>query len=423
MEVTVNELSEVSREVEILANAQELQPHFEKAYADYRPKLELKGFRKGKVPLDMVKKLYGDMIEQESLQQIATEFYRQAVIEKELKPIGEPALVDLDYKRGEQATFKIRYDIRPTIVLKEYKKIEIEKIIHTVDDAEIEKEILRLRRANAAFELVRKAEDDEHVVTCTVQDLDASGIPLIGRKTDDVRFYLADETLDQPFREALKQAETGGEYSVKFVQQHGDHSHDVHSRLNVKKIEKVVLPEFNDAFVAAITKGKFKTVADFLKDLQKDVEAYWKSKADRQVINSITAEIIRRHDFQVPESLVRGVLEGLLEEVKNENSNKQLPSGFDAEKFFNENRPYALYQAKWALLREEILKKERLEVSDAELEELAEKEAEKIKIDRERLLQYYKTSDQVKDRLRGDKLIRLLVDSAKIKEVPEARQK
>jgi trigger factor len=422
VEVTINEVSEVARELEILANAQELQPHFEKAYVDYRPKIDLKGFRKGKVPLEMVKKLYGEMIEQEALQEIATEFYRRVVKEKELKPIGEPALIDLNYKRGELAKFRIRYDVRPQIELKGYKNIEVEKIVHTITGREIEREILRLRRANATFEPVRRAENEEHVVTCTVQDVDETNMPIIGRKSENVRFYLADETLDQPFRDALKNAEVGGEYSVKFLQQHGEHSHDVHSKLSVKKVERVVLPELNEAFVAKLTKEKIKSVEDFYQDMRKDVEAYWKSKTDRQVVNSITAEIIRRHEFQVPESLVRSVLEGLLEEVKNENPKKELPHDFNVEKFFGENRAYAIYQSKWALLREEIVKAEQLDVSDAELEALAAREAEKIKIDRERLLQYYKSSEQVKDRMLSDKLMRMLVDSAKIVEVPEPVQ-
>ena len=90
MEVTIKELTEVSREVEITADAIELAPHFEKAYKDYRPKIEIRGFRKGKAPLDLVKKLYGEMIENESLETVAGELYRQVAKEKELNPIGEP---------------------------------------------------------------------------------------------------------------------------------------------------------------------------------------------------------------------------------------------------------------------------------------------------------------------------------------------
>ena len=137
------------------------------------------------------------------------------------------------------------------------------------------------------------------------------------------------------------------------------------------------------------------------------------------MINSITSEIIRLHEFQVPESLTRSVLEGLLEEVKNEYPNKRLPDEFNIEKFNEENRAYAIYQAKWALLREELIKAENITVSDGDLEKLAETESAKIKIPKDRLISYYKSSEQIKDRLVGDKLLKILVDSAKIKEIPE----
>ncbi len=422
MEITVHTLSEVSREVEIQATADDLRPHLDKAYNEYRPKVEIKGFRKGKAPLDMVKKLYGDMIEQDSLQSIASELYRQVVKEKELKPIGEPALVDMDYKRGESFRFKIQYDVRPKVELKEYKGVTVEKVVHKVTEAEIEEEILRLRRMNATTQVVGAVTDAEHIVTVEIQELDEAGVPLIGKRTENVRFYLADEQLEQPFKDALKNAEANGEYRVKFEHQHGDHSHKVHSQLKAKKIEKVILPELDDAFVAKITKDKVKTVEEFRRDLQSDLVAYWNSKMERQVMNSLTAEILRRHEFQVPESLVRSVLEGLLEELKNEYPSKQLPPNFDVEKFNAENKAYAVAQSKWALLREEILRAERIEITDDDLAKLAEAEAAKIKIDKDRLINYYKSSEQIRERLVGDKLIRMLVDSAIIKEVEEQKK-
>jgi len=108
-----------------------------------------------------------------------------------------------------------------------------------------------------------------------------------------------------------------------------------------------------------------------------------------------------------------------LEEVKNEYPNKCLPDEFNIEKFNEENREYAVYQAKWALLREELIKAENITISDGDLEKLAEIESAKIKIPKDRLISYYKSSAQIKDRLTGDKLLKILIDSAKIKEVPE----
>jgi trigger factor len=419
VEVTIKSLSDVSREVEITATTEDLAPHFNKAYLDYRKKIEIRGFRKGKAPLDIVKKLYGDLIENDSLNEIATDMYRKAIKEKDLKPIGEPVLVDMDYKRGVSFRCKIKYDIRPTIEVKQYKGIAVDKIVHTITDDEVEKEIIRLQRINATMEDVEAVTSPEHIVTANLQDLDDNGAPVIGKKSDGIRFYLNDDQLEQPFKDALKNAQKGGNYQIKFEHKHDEHTHTVNTQIIVTKIQKVILSPLDDAFVTKATKDKFTTVDSLRAGIREDIIAYWKEKTERQVINSITSEIIRLHEFQVPESLISSVLNGLLEEMKNEYPNKRLPDEFDIEKFNEENRAYATYQAKWALLREELIRAENITVSDADLEKLAEIESAKIKIPKDRLINYYKSSEQIKDRLVGDKLLKILVDTAKIKEVPE----
>ncbi|MBI2619345.1 MAG: trigger factor [Ignavibacteriales bacterium] len=415
----IENLSDVSRAVEISVQASEIQHHFDKAYQEYRPKAEIKGFRKGRAPLELIKKLYGDLIEHEALNTVATELYRDVVREKELKPIGDPVIVDMNYKRGEQFRFKVRYDVRPEITLKDYKGIKAEKPIHRVADDEIEEEILRLRRMNSTTEQAEGVADDEYIVTAELRELDPSGLPLVGKKNQNSRFYLADPQLEQPIHDALRNATPGGEYRVSFRHQHGDHAHDVNMMITVSKVEKVLLPEFSDEFVKKVTKEKIATVDEFLRGLRKDLESYWTEKSHRQVVNAIAAEIIRRHDFQVPESLIRSVLQGLVEEVRMQYRDKQLPSDFDTERFFRENRDYAIYQAKWALLREEIINAENISVSEQDLAALAEKESEKIGIDKDRLVGYYKSSEQVKDRLAGDKLVDFLLKHATIKEVEQ----
>jgi trigger factor len=421
VEVTIQDLSEVSREVEIKATPEELQPHFNKAYADYRKKVEIRGFRKGKAPVDIIKKLYGDLIEHEALESIASDFYRQTIKEKNLKPIGEPTLIDLDFKHESGVKFKIHYDVRPEIVLKDYKGIEIEKVVHPVTEEDIEEEVLRLRRSNASFQETDAAVDTEHIVTVDMQDVDESGAPIAGKRSPGVRFYLGDENLELPFKKALSNANKGGVYRVQFEHEHGDHKHNVNAELTATKIEKIMTPELDQALVEKMTKGKTVSVEQFRADIRKDLEEYWKQQTERQVINSLTEVIIKRHEFQVPESLTRNVLDRLLEEMKNESPGKNLPDDFDVEKFNEQNRPYAVYQSKWALLREELIKSEAIDATDEDLAKLAERDAERMKIPIDRLVNYYKSSDQIKDRIIGDKLLKILTDSAIIKEVLEKK--
>jgi trigger factor len=419
LEVNVHTLTEVSREIEIEVNAQELQPYFDKAYREYGPKIEIRGFRKGKAPVELIKKLYGDMIEHEYLDKLASELYRKAVKEKELQPIGDPTLTDMKYDRGERFWVKIQYDIRPTITLTKYKGLTVDAVVHSVNDDEVEDELLRVRKVNSTREEVEKVADDEHVVTADLQEYDETGFPMIGKKTDSARFYLADPQLEQPFKDALQATQKGNEHEIRFEHKHDDHVHKVSMKAKVTKVEKVMLPGLDDEFVKKITKDKVATVDEFRKGIREDLDNYWKEKNRRSRINAIVSEIIRLHEFQVPESLTRNVLESLVEEIKGQYPNKQLPADFDVEKFYEENRAYAVFQAKWALLREEIVKAENLAVDDAALVELAEREASKIGIDKERLIAYYKSSEQIKDRLLGDKLIDMLISNTTIKEVDD----
>lgn len=415
MEVTINTVSDVQREAEFSLTNTELQPHFERAYKKFSPKAEIKGFRKGKVPMAIVKNRYGEAIEQDALDDIATESFRSTMIERNIEPLGQPTMIDMDFKRGEYFRFKIKYEVKPTIELKKYKGISVEKPIHTVTDKDVDAEVERLRRINATLLGVTLVRDGcDHVITADVQELADDGMTLVGKKTKDARFSLSDETLAKEIRETLAKAEVGGEFKVRFEQHHGDHAHTHFIALSVKKIERVELPEFDGTFVKKITQEKIATKEEFLDNLRKDIDTYWVEQSDRRVQDSLVDEIVKAHDIVVPDSLVNLYLDSFVEDAKNRSRDRQLPKGFDEAKFRSENREFAAYQAKWGLLREQIVQAEKLTVSDEEIEQLAAAEAQGIGIDKDQLLKYYKNSNAATERLLSSKLMKLLKDNATI---------
>jgi trigger factor len=416
VEITINTLSEVQQEADILVTNEELQPHFHRAYEKYRPKVELKGFRKGKVPMEIIRKLYGEAIEHDSLDTVASEFYRIAMTERNIVPIGTPSVTDMDFKRGDHFRFKIKYDVKPTIDLGQYKGVVVEKPIHKVTDTEIQKEVDRLRHINSTTTEVTAVTDDEHVVTAEVQELDSTGAPLIGKKSSNTRFYLADESLPGEIRAALAHAELNGIYKASFESKHDDHVHSTHISVTVTKIERVVLPPFDDVLVKKITGDKVSSADEFLKNLRIDLTKYWEDRGERALSDAIAQELVRMHEFPVPESLVNSFLDAFVEDIKNRSKDKKLPPDFDEEKFRNDSRAFATWQAKWMLLKERIAEAENIKVTDTELETMAAAEAERIGIGKDRLLEYYKNSSSTTDRLLSDKIISFLKQHAKIAE-------
>ncbi|MEK6572238.1 MAG: trigger factor, partial [Bacteroidota bacterium] len=397
--------AEWERDLEVTVNAAELAPHFEKAYEQYRKKIEVKGFRKGRAPLEMIKRIYGESIEYESLDTVANEVYRQVAEEKNLKVIGEPTLVDINYKRGENLRFKIKYEVRPEIQLREYKGLKVEKLIHEVSDKEIDAEMERLRQVNRTLTEAESAVDDQHILTVDLQEVDTAGFPLVGKKNENVRLYLKDETLYPQLKEALRNAQHGKEYRARLGTMSSKERRETNLLVKVKKVEKVNLPELNDEFVGKITKGKVTSVAQFRENLKMDLENFWKQESERKLHEAIVGEIIKRHDFTVPDGLIKYFLDSFVEEIRQQQPSKKLPENFNEEEFRKENRAYAIYQAKWLLLKEKIIEVEQIAVTDADLEQLAEEESKKVGIEKARLLNYYKTSKTENSRLLSEKLM------------------
>jgi len=417
VEVSFKSLTDCDQEVAISMTPEELAPHFEAAYKKAAPSIEIKGFRKGKVPIALIKKYYGETVEADALDDIANETFKKSIEEKNIQPIGTPTMTDMKYKRGEPFSFTIKYEVKPSITLKEYKGIPVEKYVHQVTDAEVGEEIHRLQHINATFEEAPKVDGVEYVVTTTIQDTDEAGTPLVGRKREGMRIYLNEPTTEAEIKEALKAATTGGVYRVSFEHTHEDHTHKVHMELTVTKVERVIHPDFDDEFVKKLTKEKTTTVDAFKRELRSDLEHYWNDRTEKRLVDDITNEIVRRHEFAVPETLVKTITDSFIEDLKGQQKNKQLPRGFDEQKYREAVRPSAIWQAKWMLIREQILAKEEIKLADADVEALAEAESKRLNIDKERLVNFYKTSDTASERLLNDKLVARLKEYASIKEV------
>jgi trigger factor len=261
----------------------------------------------------------------------------------------------------------------------------------------VTEELLRLRKSNSTTSETSAAPDEEHIITVDVQQLDASGTPIIGKRTEGARIYLADETVYPEIKKALANAAVGETRRANIeVDQEGNKQVN-HLDMNVTKIEV--------------------TSADtFVEQLRNDLASYWKERTERKLLDSIIGEIVKRHEIVVPEALIKGFLDSMLEDTKNRYPNKKLPPQFDEKEFRDQNRDYAIHQSKWYLIRERLIEAEGLTIEDADMERLAEADAPKVGLDKESLMKFYASSDAMKDRILSEKLHTFLKQHAAITE-------
>lgn len=415
MEIKTNNIDSVKQEVEFEVSYEELTPHFEKAYEKYKKKLNVPGFRKGKVPVSMLKKLYKDVIEQGSLEDVSNSIFRDYLKEKEVPILGEGSLIDMDYEPGILFKFKVQYEIKPDFEIKQYKELELTKTVYPVNEHVIDDEVKYLRSKNCTYEDIDKVVDDESVVTLDVQKLDDTGFPIIGESEKGVKFYLNDEHLNKELKEQIKTYSKDEEKVLTITPKEGEKPEKYKAK--AVKIEKINLPELNKEFFEKFYKGEAENEKDFREKVKNDLEKIYSDMSNQELRNNVVNELIKINDIPVPEVLVENILDSYIADIKNQNPKRELPANFNEEEYRKTRRVDAVLQVKWLLIREKLIETEKIEVTDADLQPLIEADAKKYNLPVDKIKSIYEKNDDVKFRLLDNKLLDFLVQNSKVKEV------
>jgi trigger factor len=426
LESKVNVITDTEHELEVQLEYSEIKNEIDEAYRKERKSITMPGFRKGKVPLPMLKKVYGEAIEYKASEDIANKKFWDVVKEQDLKPISMPQMTDLDFQVNQSLSFKVKYEVKPVLDVKKYTGLEIEKPVFKVKDEDIIAEVNNMLKSKAEFELAETVEDNNYRITVDLQRVDEDGKDIEGSKSENMVIDLSDSKVNENIVKNAQNKKLGEEFEFSFTDKHmhGDHEHiEEYNYLAVlKKIEKIVMPKETEELIQQLSGKKAKTVEELTNFTKDNYEKYYSDQSDRIFDNSLLAEIVKNNDFDPPKGYVETVLERLIETEKQ--NAKQYKQPIPDEKVLRENlKDKASWNAKWQIIMENIAAKEKIEVTDADLEETAKEEAEKIGIPVEKLVKYYKDTNR-KDSLIEEKVYKFLKENNKAVEVdPDEKAK
>lgn len=420
MDVLIHSKTSVEHEIEIIVPPEELAPHFEKAYREEAKNITLPGFRKGRVPVQLIRKRFGEAIEYQVIEKLSNEFFKQAVEERNIKPIGQPSLHDLDYKPGLPLTIKISYQTAPDVVATDYLNIPLERLTHVVTDEEVEDEVNYLRQLHRTLESADHADEEGFLVTCDIQILSNDGEPLPNQYRSNVKFDLGDETLNRDLKAELLNMHVGEEKDIELMHETKDGEEDFErAHIKVNKIERIILPELDDEFAKLASQGKVETMDALRTDLRSRLEESWQKRYQSQLENDLINEIIRRNPIDVPEFIVEEVLEDFVNQLAYRFPNKKLPDDFNVDEFKAGRRAEAVAVAKWIFIRDSIIEKEGIKLEDSDVETVADERSAQLGISKEQMIDFYKNSAQMTNSILIDKLMKYLLDHASIREVSD----
>lgn len=424
MDTKVNVLSNVEHELEVTLSYDEISSEINDAYKKEGKDISMPGFRKGKVPMHILKKSFGDAIEYKASEDIANKKFWEVVEDMKLEPISTPSMTDLDFVRGEKLFFKIKYEVKPVLELKDYSGLEIEKPIFKVKDSDIEAEIEHIKKSKATFEETDTVGDKFHRITVDLQRLDRDGTPIIGSRSENIAIDLSDPGVSPAIVEGALGKKTGEKFDFNFVDEH-KHGEETHKEeffydAEIKKTEKLVFPEENEEFFKGVSNNKAVNNDELKVHITENYQKYFDQQADSIFKNNLLKKVVDNNEFDPPKGYVDLLATRMVESEKEHAKSHNHPTMNDDE-LKKQLYPRAEWNAKWQIIMEQLAEKENIKVEESDLEELAKKDAESTGIPVEKLVKYYKDSKR-DTALLEDKVIDFLVENSKVVEV-DAEQK
>jgi len=386
MKVTINELNSYKRGMEVEIPPEVVSSEMERAYEDYRRRARIPGFRKGKIPLSVVKQRYGKQVEGEVLSHLIEEYAQRALREKEIKPIQRPVLDEYDYRQGEAFVFRATFEVRPDLRITGYRDIAVTRREAKVTEEMVEASLASLRERAAKYSTRegRRAEaGDVAVGTFSGRFLEGKGKDFtnepftmrVGSEENHPEFNTALTGLaageTQTFRVTYPKDYPSGVLSGRLVEY----------VLTAREVKVKELPPLDDDLAKEI--GDFKSLAELREHLRQELLRREKAATDEETKDKILTELVQKHEIEAPESLIEAQLDRQIEESVR----AMLVRGVDPhhaqvnwEREREEGRPLAARRVKAMLILEAIAAQESIKASPEDVNERLNEEARRQKV-------------------------------------------
>ena len=404
MEVKVSAPKSWLRELEIKVPSEELNPIFEQAYKKYKTRIQIKGFRRGKVPLEIIKNRFGRAIEEVTIdEEIIPRFYKQAIQQENLKPVDVACIERVSYDRTEGLRFKAKVEVEPDIQPVGYKGIRVKKEIYEVTEEDVEDALEELRERYATVYPVEDQAKEGDYILADLQELDPTGVPVVGKKWENRYFRLGSNEFDQqligvkPNEERVVVVNSPEDYEER----EGEAQPQRFS-VKVKQIQGKELPELDDEFAKDV--GDYETLEELKADLRKKLEEEKKKEARERMRDELINEVVKNNDFELPPAMMNTYFELLFKSMRK---NSQEP--IDEELIKDQYRPIAIRTLKWHILYRKIAEAEGIGVTEEEVEERLEELSQQRRPP-------YQDKNRIKEDLLEEKVLDFLEQNALIEE-------
>ncbi len=410
----VKKISSSKRELKITLPKETVDEIREQQAQLVRKEVQVPGFRKGKAPLNMVKRRYASLIEAYTLENAVEKSLALASEQEKIEILGTPEAKEVNFDEEGNLVSQIEIETFPEIELKKYKGIELTRDKYVVTDQLVENNIEQLRKERAEISAIDGPVAEGNLVKVDMQELDESGAPIVGRKYSDVEFKVGEGRFDKDIEMQLigvKKGETKRVekvYPEDFPQKEFAGKKELYD-ITVKEIFEEKLPELNDEFVQELGDESLKTVDDLKKRIRENLEQRYKDEANARLEDDLIQTLLSENPFDVPQSMVENYLNSLVQNARYQYPNAKEE---DLRKAYQAN---AETMVKWYYLMQKIAEAEKIEVTDDDVEAFLNEQVKEEET-RQKIKEDPRQLERIRENLFYDKVKNFLLDNAEIKE-------
>ncbi|WP_137170017.1 trigger factor [Marinomonas sp. FW-1] len=420
MQVSVETTSPIERVLTISVPAARVDEKVNSEVAKTAKTIRIDGFRKGKVPVSVVKKRYGQGIRIDAVEQIMRDAYVEAIQKESIQPAGMPSIEPKNFAEGADLEFVVKVEVYPEVALADNSAIKVERVVSEVTDADVDTMLETLRKQNADWSAVeRESADGDQVTIDFVGYLGDEAFE--GGAAEGHKLVLGSNTMIPGFESGIIGAKAGEERTITVTfpedyQAENLKGKEATFKITVSEVAEQIIPELDDAFVEKF--GLENATVDALRaEVRKNMERELNQAVKAKLKNALFEGLASINEVEVPSALIDQEVDALRKQAAQQFGGQ----GFDASQL-----PAELFQdeakkrAKLGLLISEVIKKDDLKVDDDRVRSFLEDMAQAYQEPQQVIDFYLKNKEQlaqVQSAVLEEQVVDKLLESAQVTEV------
>lgn len=421
MQVSVEATSGLERQLTVTVPAERVDNDVNKQVAQQARTRRMDGFRPGKVPPKVIKRMYGEAIRYDVLNRVVQESFFAAVQEQSLQPAGTPSIEFKNDKEGEDFSYTATFEIYPEIELKDLSGVEIKKQSASIKPADIKKMIETLQKQQSSWKETRGMAKDGYKVNIDFEGF-IDGEAFDGGKAEGQDLVLGSGQMIPGFEAGIEGHKKGEEFDIEVTFPEDYSAENLKGKvatfkIKLNNVEKAELPELNEEFFArfgveAADQAAFEE--EVSKNMAREMNQALKNKLKTQVFDALIAA----NEIDVPAALVEDEVKNLAQQaVQQFGGNAKIdPSTLPKELFEDQAKRRVLI----GLLVQEVIKANALQPEDARIDAMLAEIADSYQ-DPQEVIEYYKSNQEMLNQVRSlvleEQVVDQLLSSAKVNEV------